>query len=72
VKAGQQWPQSGSIAIQQTTTFGQTLPFVTIEKLTFTGTSKVLVTFTSALGTQSCTFDLAAGTSSEAMTCTTP
>lgn len=62
VRAGQKWPQSGSITIDDTSDFetiGNTSPVTTHVVMTFNGTSVVTITFTDALGTTTCHFDMA-------------
>lgn len=62
VQKGQKWPLSGTIAIEETTNnFDPTLPDATYRTtITFSGTSKVKLTFSGPFGTSSCTVDLAA------------
>lgn len=59
-KAGQQWPQSGSVTVHvansaKGTLFGDEVNIV----ITFNGTSKAAVKFTDYFGTRSCTVDMA-------------
>jgi hypothetical protein len=61
-KAGQKWPQSGTIAIDQTSNtivLGSTVPETSHMVMTFNGTSVVTVTITSGIGTVTCQFDMA-------------
>ena len=62
-KAGQRWPQSGSVQIDQTTSVTpngqQSFTTITRETITFNGTSVVTVTMVTGFGTLTCHFDLA-------------
>lgn len=59
---GQKWPLSGTIALEETSNsfdpFAPTATYLTT--ITFSGTSKVKLTFSGPLGSSSCTVDLAA------------
>lgn len=59
---GQKWPLSGTIAVEETTKsidpFVSTATYLTT--ITFSGTSKVKLTFSGPQGSSSCTIDLAA------------
>jgi len=59
---GQKWPLSGTITIEEKTNdFDSSLPEATYRTtITFSGTSKVTLTFSGPLGSSSCTVDLAA------------
>lgn len=62
VKAGQKWPQSGSIAIDETSDAdGSGTPETSRIVMTFDGTSVVKVTITDSFGTSNCQIDLASG-----------
>lgn len=61
-KAGQQWPQSGSITVDETTdafSDGSNAPETSRLVMTFNGTSIVTVTITDRYGTTTCHFDMA-------------
>lgn len=62
-RAGQKWPQSGSVQVDQTTTVTpngqQSLTTATRETITFNGTSTVTITMTTGFGTVTCHYDLA-------------
>ena len=60
-KAGQKWPQSGSITIDDTSDIAAvgSSPVTTHVVVTFNGTSIVTVTFTDTFGTTTCHFDMA-------------
>jgi hypothetical protein len=60
-KAGQKWPQSGSITIDDTSDIetGASSPVTTHVVMTFNGTSVVTITFTDTFGTTTCHFDMA-------------
>lgn len=59
---GQKWPLSGTIAVEETAkSFDPFVPTATyLTTITFSGTSKVKLTFSGPLGSSSCTVDLAA------------
>src|SRR3954464_7605350 len=61
-RKGQKWPLSGSITVEETTNnFDPFAPSATYRTtITFSGTSKVTLTFSGPLGSSSCTVDLAA------------
>lgn len=60
-KAGQKWPQSGSITIDETSDIDAagSSAATTHVVMTFNGTSIVTVTFTDTFGTTTCRFDMA-------------
>lgn len=61
-KAGQKWPQSGTITFDETADLlstGQGTPEATRLVMTFNGTSVVTVTITNPFGTSTCQFDMA-------------
>jgi len=62
VRKGQKWPLSGTITVEETTNnfdpFSPTATYSTT--ITFSGTSKVTLTFSGPFGNSSCTVDLAA------------
>jgi hypothetical protein len=61
-RKGQKWPLSGTITVEETTNsfdpFAPTASYLTT--ITFSGTSKVKLTFSGPQGSSSCTIDLAA------------
>jgi hypothetical protein len=57
VTVGQKWPQSGTIAFDETVS--PVSPAITHVLMTFNGTSIVTVTITDAFGTSTCHFDMA-------------
>lgn len=60
-KAGQRWPQSGTMAFDETSNFLSTslnTPETTHLVMTFNGTSIVTVTITDPFGTSTCHFDM--------------
>lgn len=61
-RKGQKWPLSGTIAVEETTNnFDPFAPSATyLTTITFSGTSKVTLTFSGPLGSSSCTIDLTA------------
>lgn len=61
-RKGQKWPLSGTIAVEETTeNFDPFTPSATyLTTITFSGTSKVTLTFSGPFGNSSCTVDLAA------------
>jgi len=60
-RKGQKWPLSGTITIEDTSNdFDPTSPATYTTTITFSGTSKVTLTFSGPFGSSSCTIDLAA------------
>lgn len=60
-KAGQKWPQSGTIILDETSNFlstGLDVPETTHVVMTFNGTSEVTVSITDPFGTSTCHFDM--------------
>jgi hypothetical protein len=61
-KAGQKWPQSGTMTFDETSNLLSTnlgTPTTMHLVMTFNGTSVVTVTITDPLGTSTCHFDMA-------------
>lgn len=71
VRKGEKWPLSGTIAIDETSNDFGSSPVANRMTITFDGTSVVTFTFTGPFGTSSCKVDLAASSSSGALTACT-